>query len=64
MGFKNGDLVYEKDLCDFDLRYSSIGEEPSTVIKQPDKPVGIYRELKKNGIVVQSWIAPIEHGEK
>ncbi|HAT2282266.1 TPA: hypothetical protein SBQ34_005004 [Raoultella ornithinolytica] len=64
MSFNNGDLVYEKDLGDFDLRSSSIGEELSPVIAQPDKPVGIYREIKKNGLVVQYWIEPIGQGEK
>lgn len=64
MSLKDGDLLYERDLDGFDLRSSKLGEKPSSVITNLDKPIGIYRAIYKNGLVVQSWVQPIENKEE
>lgn len=53
---QDGDLVYESDLNDFDLREDVFSAEVSPVIKLQEHPIGVYRVLRKGGIPVSGFI--------
>lgn len=60
MIFKDNQVIYESDLNDFDLHDRRIDSSEQAHIKDPDKPIGIYRAIYKNGIEVTHWIQPIK----
>ncbi|MCL6375955.1 hypothetical protein EXT57_01010 [Pectobacterium brasiliense] len=57
----NGDVIYESDLNDFDLRPST-SRDPTIAshIKSADKPVGIVRVSFKGGIPISRYIERIQ----
>lgn len=60
MRFEDNQIIYESALNNFDLHDRVIDFSVDPHIKEPDKPIGIYRAFYKNGIEIAHWIQPIE----
>lgn len=61
MIMKDGDLIFESELNLFDLKNHELIHSASSVIAQPEIPIGVYRVIFKNGIPIDSWIQPIKN---